>query len=152
MAKKQAIIYYNVTLFMSMYSLVNHVQLKLTVSRPSRALSTGTYTSLYTQPLILTSIVGTIYKNNSKPLHIYMRSSAKSQIRVFLRYRSIKAIRALKSPKYGRTLKLVATTATSTVFSVNPLSRTNCRRRRTFMQHLVPKTDSITLLTTQYDE
>ena len=67
-----------------------------------------------------------------------------SEIRV-LRYRSIKWFTALKSPRIRRTLKPVATATFYTVFSVNPLSLSNCRTHRTSTQSLANKTSVITV-------
>ena len=99
----------------------------------------GTFYNTTTQPL-LAQYIGNNRIYITQPL-ISKKISTTSEMQVFLRYRSIKANTALKSPKYGRTLKLVANPSISQVFSVNPLSRTNCRGRRTFLQHLTAKTE-----------
>ena len=104
---------------------------ELTGSKGNRAL--GTIINYPTEPLTLTSNTVLLIPNYVTQPLVTTKISTTSEIRVFLRYRSLKANTALKSPKYGRTLKPVATAAISTVFSVNPLSRTNCRIRRTFM-------------------
>ena len=88
----------------------------------------GTYYYTPTQPICRLYNAGTSKRYITQPLFI----PTTSEIRV-LRYRAIKAIWALRSPKYGRTLKAVATAAVLAVFSVNPLSRTNCRTCRTCM-------------------
>ena len=109
----------------------------------------GSFQIIPTQPFRSLLIVGTIIIIHTQPNNYIFRKYA-----YFLRYRSIKAIQALKSPKYGRTLKSVATAAISTVSSVNPLSRTNCRIRRTFMPRPTKKVEIwiIALLLTQYAE
>ena len=73
--------------------------------------SIGTNYSLLTQPLVLLNNVGTITEYVTQPL-INTKKPTTSVIRVLLRYRSIKAISALKSPilqVIRRFLKPVAT-------------------------------------------
>ena len=86
----------------------------------------GTYYTPPTQPIITLHITNYI----TQPL-IITKISTTSEIRVFLRYRSIKANLALKSPEIRRTLKPVATASLFIVFSVNPHSHSNCRTCRT---------------------
>ena len=119
----------------------------------SSKLVLGTYTVNITQPPIQPSNVGTLPHIYTQPL-ITIKNPNLSVIRVFLRYRSLKANTALKSPKYGRTLKLVATASFSILFSVNTLSRINCKIRRTFMPRLSKKVEiiNLTLLPTHYVE
>ena len=111
--------------------------LVLTGSKGNRAI--GTILNYPTEPLTVTfSTVLLILTYVTQPL-VNTKISTSSEIRVFLRYRSIKETLALKSPRIRRTLKPVATTAFFAVFSANPLSLSNCRTRRTSTSHLALK-------------
>ena len=88
-----------------------------TRSQPLTGPHTATNNTPFTQPLIRTRYTPT-------PI---LRKYA-----YFLRYRSIKAKTALKSPNPQVTRRTLKSVATNTVFSVSTHSYTNCHRRRTF--------------------
>ena len=127
-----------------MATLSLHVLNKLTSrqAQPCTNSSIGTYKYTPTQPILMLYNLGTISVNLTQPL-INIKITTTSEIRVFLRYRAIKAILALKSPKLQeirRTLKAVATAIIYIVFSANPPSLLNCRTRRTFLPSVAFKT------------
>ena len=115
--------------------------------------SIGTFDNPPAQPPLLQYIPGTIINNLTQPL-INSKISTTSEIRVFLRYRSIKAILALKSPILQGIRRFLESVATNTHFSVNPHSNPNCHRRRTFPTTITDKSmENIKLVhTNNYNE
>ena len=109
-----------------------HVLSKLTGRLPRQAtkVTVGTNYNPPTQPLPTLYIIGTIIVYPTQPL-ISTKLSTSSEIRVFLRYRAIKAISALKSPILQVIFRFLESVATNTHFSVNPHAYSNCRIRRT---------------------
>ena len=140
--------------FIVMDPLTIYLLSKLTGSqKPQDIMALGTIHTLLMQPLILPTNGGTLYISFTQPL-INNKIPLPLQIRVFLRYRSIKANQALKSPRIRRILKPVATATIFTVFSVNPLSLSNCRTRRTSTPHLALKMkfNVLAITNTHYEE
>ena len=73
-------------------------KLAIKLPRQTTKVNIGTNYNLLTQPLVMLDNVGTILVYVTQP-QISTIISTSSVIRVFLRYRAIKAISALKSPK-----------------------------------------------------
>ena len=108
----------------------------------------GTYKIIHTQPFIPLLGPGTFIPTHTQPGLTSLRKYA-----YHLWYRSIKWSLALKSPEIRRTLKPVATAAVCAVFSVNPLSLSNCRTCRTTTPQLAIKLKFMTFyIITSHDE
>ena len=117
--------------FHNMNTLYIHVLSKLTGSlMQSAPLSLGTSDILITQPLLPTPNTGTISNYLTQPLYNTLHVALKSEIRVFLRYRSSLAKSALNSPILQVIRRTLKTVATNTFFLVNPHSLRNCHDPR----------------------